>query len=151
MTGEKTYARLLGSTSLFGGLSDRTLRRISATVSEVAHPDGKSVVVEGRGAHAMHVIVDGTAVVSIGGSEVARLGPGDSFGEVSLFDKGPRTATVTADGPLRVLAIDGVAIHGLIESDGQLGLRILGRLAAALRSSNGALAEWQFDTGGQPR
>ena len=150
MTDSKTSVELLSATSLFGGLGDRALRRIADMAKEINHPDEKSVVMEGRQAHAMHVIVDGVAVVSVAGSELARLGPGDSFGEVALFDRGPRTATITAVGPLRVLAIDGVALHGLIESDGHVGLRFLGHLAAALRSSNGALAEWQFDPGSQP-
>ena len=46
------------------------------------------------------MIVEGTATVSIDGNEVASLGPGDFFGEISLLDGGPRTATVTADTDL---------------------------------------------------
>lgn len=146
MTNTDTYIDLLGGTSLFSGLSKRALRKVSAMGAEVIHGDGKAVVTEGSGAHAMHLIVEGEARVSVGGNEVAHLGPGDSFGEVALFDKGTRTATVEAIGSLRVLAIDGSALRNLVRSDGELGLQLLGRLAAALRSSNGALAEWQFDS-----
>jgi CRP-like cAMP-binding protein len=51
------------------------------------------------------VIVDGTATVSVGGSEVALLGPGDHFGELALISERVRSATVRADGPLHCLVM----------------------------------------------
>jgi CRP-like cAMP-binding protein len=92
------------------------------------------VVREGAAAHALHVIVDGSAEVTIGGETVGRLGPGDSFGEIALFDDGPRTATVTADGPLRVLAIDGHTFRETIGKDPELGYRLIVHLAKLVRS-----------------
>jgi glutaminase len=51
------------------------------------------------------VITDGEAAVSVGGKTVARLGPGDHFGELALISESERTATVTAETPLRCLEI----------------------------------------------
>lgn len=139
----------LDRTPLFGGLGKSALRRIAGLTKQIDHDDGHTVVREGWGAHAMHVIVEGTAVVTAGGTEVARLGPGDSFGEVALFDPGPRTATVTADGPLKLLGIEGAAFRQLVEEEGALAARFLEKLAAVIRATNGSLCEWQFPVGGE--
>jgi len=129
-------------------LEKKVLRQISQLVKEIDHDDGHTVVREGAGAHAMHVIVAGDAVVTIGGREVARLGRGDSFGEVALFDRGDRTASVTATGPLNVLAIDGVGFLRLVRSDGELATRLLTHLAGFLRALDGELAECRLGRSG---
>jgi glutaminase len=51
------------------------------------------------------VVAEGTAAVTTAGKEVARLGPGDHFGELALISESERTATVTAETPLRCLEI----------------------------------------------
>jgi CRP-like cAMP-binding protein len=51
------------------------------------------------------VIVDGTATVSADGNQVGQLGPGDHFGELALISENVRSATVTADGPMRCLVM----------------------------------------------
>ena len=57
---------------------------------------------------------DGQCKVTIGGKTKARLGPGDFFGEVALLDGGPRTATVTAVSPVRLVGITGWVFRGLL-------------------------------------
>lgn len=144
MTQEDDHLAWLSRTKLFAGLDTPVLRRIVRFAKEVDHGDGHTIVLEGHEAQAMHVIIEGAAVVTIGGREVARLGPGDSFGEVALFDHGPRTATVTASGPLRVLALDGSRFLQLVHSDGDLAVRLLSHLARFLRGLDGELAECRF-------
>jgi CRP-like cAMP-binding protein len=51
------------------------------------------------------VVGEGEASVSVGGNEVATLGPGDHFGELALVSEAERTATVTAKTDLRLLEI----------------------------------------------
>jgi CRP-like cAMP-binding protein len=51
------------------------------------------------------VIVEGTATVSVDGDQIRQLGPGDHFGELALISKRVRSATVTADGPMRCLGM----------------------------------------------
>ena len=69
--------------------------------------DGVDVVVEGAPAHAFYAIVDGSVIVHRNGQEVARLGPGDYFGERGLLDNAPRNATVTTVEPSTLLRLDG--------------------------------------------
>jgi CRP-like cAMP-binding protein len=91
---------------LFSGLSQRQLRRLSRGFKERDFRSGTAVVREGQmSGVGFFVIVDGTAKVSVGGNEVALLGPGDHFGELALISERVRSATVTADGPLSCLVM----------------------------------------------
>src|SRR5215468_1290960 len=62
---------------------------------------------EGASGYSFFVIRDGSATVSIDGSEVRTLGPGDFFGELAILGDGRRTATVTTSSPSRVLVLFG--------------------------------------------
>ncbi|MFN8159735.1 MAG: cyclic nucleotide-binding domain-containing protein [Solirubrobacterales bacterium] len=83
---------------------DLTVVTTFAALDEV--PEGTVVVKEGDFANQFMAIEEGTARVLKGGEEVARLGPGDIFGEVSLLEKDRRAATVEATSRLRLIKID---------------------------------------------
>ena len=70
-------------------------------------PPGVDVVAEGAPAHAFYAVVDGTVLVHLNGEEIARIGPGGSFGERGLLDNAPRNATVTTETPSTVIRIEG--------------------------------------------
>jgi CRP-like cAMP-binding protein len=87
---------------LFSGLDERALAQLEAMLQEHTFGNGDEIAAEGRaGLDFFFVIDSGTATVSRGGQTIATLGPGDWFGELALIAKGPRTATVVADGDLR--------------------------------------------------
>ena len=91
---------------LFSGLTQRQLKQLAKGFREREFKPGTAVVREGQmSGIGFFVIVDGEASVSVDGSEVARLGPGDHFGELALISERVRSATVTADGNLRCLVI----------------------------------------------
>jgi len=92
-------------------------------------------------AHALHVVVSGTATVSVKGRRVGRLGPGDFFGEMAVIDRGVRSATVTADEPVVTLAVEGSSFRRLVESDGGLALRLLVVLTARIRELDKGLGD----------
>ena len=148
MSATDGHLELLSGVGLFSGLDQSVLRKIAELAMEVNHGDGHTVVREGAGAHAMHLIIEGNAAVGVGDREVTRLGPGDSFGEVALFDHGKRSATVTATGPLKVLAIDGSGFLRLVRSDGELAARLLAHMAGFLRALDGELAECRLGRSG---
>jgi len=124
---------LLSRVPLFSGVSKGTLRRLAALAREVVHDPGQAVVQEGRSAHAFHVIVEGSATVLAKNRVVDHLKPGDFFGEIALFDRGPRAATVSADTRVVTLAIEGAALRGLVEDNGKLATQLLAHLAAKVR------------------
>ena len=91
---------------LFSGLTQRQLRQLAKGFREREFKSGTTVIREGQmSGVGFFVIVDGTATVAVGGSEVAVLGPGDHFGELALISERVRSATVTADGPLSCLVM----------------------------------------------
>jgi CRP/FNR family cyclic AMP-dependent transcriptional regulator len=96
----------LKTVPLFSGLTQRQLRQLARGFREREFKSGTAVVREGQmSGVGFFVIVDGTATVRVGGNEVALLGPGDHFGELALISERVRSATVTADGPLRCLVM----------------------------------------------
>ena len=64
---------------------------------------------------------------------MARLGPGELFGEISLLDPGPRTASVIAEGPTRCLDLAGKDFREILQGEPRLAIRIAAALARRLR------------------
>ncbi len=75
-----------------------------ATSDEV--PEGTVIVKEGDFANEFMAIEEGTAKVTRGGEEVAQLGPGDIFGEISLIEKERRAASVEATSRVKLIKIE---------------------------------------------
>ncbi|MCI0634215.1 MAG: cyclic nucleotide-binding domain-containing protein [Actinobacteria bacterium] len=81
------------------------------------------------------MILAGSARVVRDGREIARMGPGEFFGEVSMLDGRARTAEVIADGSLRVIALSRETLRTALRSEPELGWRLLEVLAARIRGS----------------
>jgi len=91
---------------LFSGLSQRQLRQLARSFKEREFRPGTSMVRQGEmSGVGFFVITGGEASVSVDGMEVAKLGPGDHFGELALISEQVRSATVTAEGPLQCLVM----------------------------------------------
>lgn len=115
---ERERLELLAQVPLFDSLSARELKQVLATTKELSFPAGKDVVVEGETGGRFYLIMEGQAKVKVGGRTRKVLGPGDHFGEVSLIDKGPRMATVTAETPVRALTIAPFNFTPLLDQPG---------------------------------
>jgi CRP/FNR family cyclic AMP-dependent transcriptional regulator len=124
---------LLSRVPLFSGVTKGTMRKLAALGRETIHEPGKAIVREGGTAHALHVMVEGTATIRVKDRVVGHLKPGDFFGEIALLDKGPRAATVSADSRVVTLAVEGTALRGLVESDHRLATHLLAHLAGKVR------------------
>jgi CRP-like cAMP-binding protein len=88
----------LAGVDLFAGIGGRTLKKLVATGQVVDHVAGKEIIEEGREAAGFHLILEGEVRIDVGGDERPVLRVGQYFGEISLIDGKPRTATATA-GP----------------------------------------------------
>ena len=91
---------------LFSGLNQRQLKKLARGFKERSVGPGVSLVREGQmSGVGFFVIVEGTASVSVKGTTLTCLGPGDYFGELAMISNQVRTATVTTDTPLRYLVM----------------------------------------------
>lgn len=96
----------LRSLDLFSRLATRDLSELADVVREEACPAGAAIVREGEFSDCMYVVVEGEVRVTREEKFVARLGPGEFFGEMALFDGETRFATVTAATRLRLLRLE---------------------------------------------
>jgi CRP-like cAMP-binding protein len=102
---------------------------------EIKHPDGHEVVTEGAGGVGFHLITYGTARVTTGGAVRRTLGVGDYFGEISVIDGRPRSASVEAIENLTTFAIAPAVVNGLIEDNPIFARRLLILLCSRLREA----------------
>lgn len=118
---------------LFQGLPDAALRHVLDIGKEIRHGAGEPVLEEDRSGVGFHLILSGNAAVTVGGTEVARFGPGDYFGEMSIIDGKPRSASVTAVDDLTTLAITAWEFEGLMEHHPSVMRVLLVELSGRIR------------------
>jgi len=116
------------------------------------YSDGEVIFREGDIAEMMYVIQSGKVEIvkdtPSGRSSIATLHSGEVFGEMSLFDKLPRSATAVSSGAARVLSIDRKKLFKTINSDPTLVFKILETLSQRIRTLNQDLAELKRNKSG---
>jgi CRP/FNR family cyclic AMP-dependent transcriptional regulator len=133
--GRNAKLELLGNVRLFSTCNKRELARIASLVDEVEAPKGKVLVRQGDTGQECFVISEGKAKATIRGRGSAVLGPGSFFGEMSLLDRGPRSATVTAETDMRLLVLGSREFSSLINEVPVVAVRIMQGLAERLRTA----------------
>lgn len=144
----------LREVGLFGALSDDFLEHLTSTLTVSRFTVGDVIFREGDPAREMYVVLDGEIEVlkkSRRGREtrVAILGPNDCFGEMSIIDMQPRSATVRALGAARLLRISTEEMDALYRHDlksySLIVLNIARDLSRRLRVADGLLAEFTLN------
>jgi CRP/FNR family cyclic AMP-dependent transcriptional regulator len=133
------YLEHLATIPLFSSCNRRELGKIAKATDELTVGAGKVLTEEGSVGREAFVIVSGEVAVEIGGVEVARLGPGDHFGELALLDGGPRTATVTAATDVDLLVISQRSFFSLLDDVPGLARKILTSMATVIRGLDARL------------
>jgi CRP-like cAMP-binding protein len=133
---------------LFSGLSDRQLKRLARDFREREFKNGTAVVRQSQmSGIGFFVIIDGAASVSVDGTEVARLGPGDHFGELALISERVRSATVTAVGPVRCLVMALWDFRQFAKNNPDVTWKLLEYLVALLTEERSKRAQAGLQTG----
>lgn len=125
---------------LFATLPRRAIELVARHAEVVRVPAGTTLVSQGQIGHEFYVVADGVAGVVRDSVEVARLGAGDSFGELALLRHAPRNATVVAITDLEVVLVPERAFFGLLSEVPELAGRLLTRMAARLQAADAATA-----------
>ena len=95
--------------------------------------EGHELTRQGDVGREMFVVVDGTATVKRNGRKIGTAGPGSAIGELSLLDRGPRTATITADGPMKVLVLGSREFAAVLDEVPGIAHKIMAALAERVR------------------
>lgn len=141
MTATADMAHQLSDVPLFSGFSGRALQRVARSGRVIDHPPGKEVTAEGGNAVGFHLVLDGRAVVDVHGNPRPDLVPGDYFGEISLLDGKPRTATVRAgDDGLRTFSLTSWDFRAVLDDHPELARTLLTTLCARLRAAEASTA-----------
>ncbi len=126
---------------LFEGLTTRQVEQISRLADEIEVREGKRLAAAGETGRELFIIVEGRATVETPRGRTVHLGRGDFFGEMSLIDGAVRSATVTADGPMKLLVIGQREFWELLNAAPSISKKIMSTLAARLRDSDAAYSK----------
>jgi CRP/FNR family transcriptional regulator, cyclic AMP receptor protein len=118
---------------LFVGFGKRPLQRLASEADQLDFEPGHDIVREGDPGETLFVVLEGEGKVVRGKRTVGRVLPGDFFGELSAIDGGPRTATVVAVSPMRVLRLFRRTLIRLLEDEPRLALTLIAGMARRVR------------------
>ena len=141
MAKSDAVTELLRSVDLFTGLKKRDLGKVAATLKEIRFPEGEVVTAEGDLDSRFYVIAEGEARVTVNGRRRALLSTGDYFGEIALIDGGPRSATITAETPLRTFTLAPWNFKPLLKENPDIAYNILLEMCRRLRNVEKSLTQ----------
>jgi CRP-like cAMP-binding protein len=130
-----TKTQALSAVPLFAACSARELAAIARLCTRLDVEAGSVLTTEGRPGRECFVVAGGEAKVVIGKRTVAKVGPGDCVGEMSLLDGGPRTATVFALTPMDVYVLSVREFASLLDTSPSISRKIMVSLARRLRAA----------------
>jgi CRP/FNR family cyclic AMP-dependent transcriptional regulator len=125
--------RHLQRVPLFSGFNEGELRRVAELSRIVEAPAGTVVTQIGEPGDSFFIIIDGAVAVRTPVGTGSELHPGDFFGEMSLLDGEPRSATIVATTDLRMLTVDRSHFWRLLDETPELVRRILTILSRRVR------------------
>jgi CRP-like cAMP-binding protein len=130
---------------LLAGLPHGEIERLASRAKLEHYEIGEELIREGTSGSTAFFIVEGSCDVRRKrGSQqrrVATLGPGDFFGELSIIDPAPRTATVTAAEDVTVLVLSGYDFNAALKANKSMALHLVKALAKRLRAQEDEFAQ----------
>ena len=141
----KSLAEILGQIDLFAGLGPEHLRRVADIGHEEETARGKEVFAEGEPGDKFYIVLEGAVRISrvvpgMGEEALAVLRPGCYFGEMSLIDSSPRSATAFAHETLTCFVLGRTELEDLLFVDRDLAYELLWNfvrtLSSRLRATN---------------
>ena len=141
--------RSLSRTPLFAALDEEAAESLRASMTPVSVDKGEVLFSEGEAGDRLFVILDGKIKLGASSSDgretlLGVLGPGEMFGELSLFDPGPRNATATAVADTTLIGLGSDDLGTWLNGRPDVARQLLRALARRLRRTNEALADLVF-------
>jgi CRP-like cAMP-binding protein len=125
---------LLKGVPLFATCSKSELQRLASLADELDLAEGATLIREGERGREFIVVAEGAVRVTRNGKTLRDLGSGDFIGEIALVADVPRTATVTATTPVRLLVITDRAFRSVLEEMPSIATKVLQSLGERLHA-----------------
>lgn len=137
---KQTAIQLLKETPIFESIPSRVIAQLVDSMHRRVYRDQEVVFAKGDQGLGMYLVLSGQVSVSVDGAELAKLLPGDFFGEVALFGEQERTADAIACGSTELVGFFRPDLQEWVERSPKQGSRVLIQLgkilAERLRASN---------------
>jgi CRP/FNR family transcriptional regulator, cyclic AMP receptor protein len=134
------HAELLANIPLFESLTEEDLHSLSNRLEEIDYDEGATIFQQGEDGSSLFVIEDGAVEISYGEGRgkvvLANLFTGQYFGELSLFDGAPRSATASATKRSRLIRLDRDDLVDFVNKNPPAALRIIAEMSERLRQTN---------------
>lgn len=124
------------SVPIFKELRDDFLVRLASAMDEVLFETNYTIITEGHEGRAMYIVVSGKVSVHLKGQELARLEEGTCFGEMSVFDAEPRSASVTTLEPCKCLVLTQQQLYDAIDDTPGIAVNVIRLLSRRIRELN---------------
>lgn len=126
----------LAGFALFADLDLPALERVAHTTEEVMYPAGERIIRQGLTGSGLHIILEGSAAVILDGTERARFGPGDFFGEISVLLGIAPVADIVAVQDVRALVLGARETEAFLLAAPRVMYRMLQAMARRIRAAN---------------
>lgn len=121
---------------IFKELRDEFLVRLASIMDELSFPANHTIFTEGQEGRSLYIVVSGQVRVHIGNQEIVQLDQGTCFGEMSLFDAEPRSASVTTISPCDCLVLTQQQLYEAIDETPGVAVNIIRLLSRRIRELN---------------
>ena len=140
---------ILRRAGLFQGVNPEAVEALADEFEIIDAPRGSTLFTEGEPGESLYIVLSGKIKLGRRSSDgrenlVAVMGPSDQFGELSLFDPGPRTATATVVTDARLARLPKGALQAWVRDRPEIAMQLLRVVARRLRRTNTMLADLIF-------
>ncbi len=133
MTALDSHVNALKTIPLFSGLPHSDIEALAKKVTEAHHAQGSEIIKEGTSGSSVFLIVKGKCEVRRSNKRIRELEEGQFFGELSILDPAPRTATVRTVEPTVLLVLEGYDFRTALKNSRDMAQRLILALAERLR------------------
>lgn len=132
---------------IFKELRDDFLVRLASIMDELSFPAKHTIFTQGQEGRSLYILVSGHVRVHLGDRELARLDTGACFGEMSVFDAEPRSASVTTIEPCECLMLTQQQLYEAIEETPGIAVNVIRLLSRRIREQNDKINMLQDGSG----
>ncbi len=130
----------LAKVPLFASCTPEEIERIASAAQENDFDAGQLIITQGTPGQAFYLTLSGRVEILRDGRSLGAYGPGDFFGEMSLLDNAPRSATIRALDPTRCLMLSSWDFKALLEEYPSIAVKLLEVLSRRLRVADERLS-----------